>query len=348
MLPTIGSMKPTAPLPVAIAVMSIELPARIDSTAALKLLPCGPFRAIDGRPNDVAAWMMNAAIAQALITRAQQSPVRTVIDYEHQTLLAEKNGQPAPAAGWFKQLEWREGDGLYAVDVEWTARASSMITASEYRYLSPVFTYDKQTGAVQTLLHVALTNHPALDSLGEVRLAALSRMPQQAQQETTILELSELLALLGLPAGSDPETVKTAIAALKQAATTTAPAVALNTSPDPAQFVPLSVMHDMQTQMAALSAKIVERDVDQIVTAALADARLLPAQEKWARDLGRTNLAALQSYLNTAQPIAALNAQQTQSASVSHSATTITDPDDLAVCTAMGITPEQFLQAKGQ
>ena len=198
---------------------------------------------------------------------------------------------------------------------------------------------------MQTLLHVALTNHPALDSLGEVRLAALSRMPQQAQQETTILELSELLALLGLPAGSDPETVKTAIAALKQAATTTAPAVALNTSPDPAQFVPLSVMHEMQTQMAALSAKIVERDVDQIVTTALADARLLPAQEQWARELGRTNLAALQSYLTTAQPIAALNAQQSKSATVSN-ATATTDPDDLAVCRALGITPEQFLQAK--
>lgn len=328
---------PTSPL--SIAVMSIELPARIDSTAALKLLPCGPFRSVDGRPDDVAAWMMNAAIAQALIARAQQSKVRTVIDYEHQTLLAEKNGQPAPAAGWFKQLEWREGDGLYAVDVEWLHRARSMIAAKEYRYLSPVFTYDK-TGAVQTLLHVALTNHPALDSLGEVRLAALSRMPQPE----TILELSELLALLGLPASSDAETAKTAIAALKQT-TTTAPA-ALNTPPDPAQYVPLSVMHQMQAQMAALSARIVDRDVDQIVTAALSDARLLPAQEQWARELGRTNLAALQSYLTTAQPIAALNAQQSKSAPVSHSATATTDPDDLAVCSAMGITPEQFLQAK--
>jgi len=55
--------------------------------------------------------------AQHLIDRVAAAAVDYVIDYHHQTLLAEKNGQPAPAAGWFDALEWREGDGLYAIDV---------------------------------------------------------------------------------------------------------------------------------------------------------------------------------------------------------------------------------------
>ena len=37
-----------------------------------------------------------------------------VIDYEHQTLFADKNGAPAPAAGWIKQLINKGKDGYGA------------------------------------------------------------------------------------------------------------------------------------------------------------------------------------------------------------------------------------------
>ncbi|MGE1673772.1 phage protease [Pseudomonas aeruginosa] len=36
-----------------------------------------------------------------------------------------ENGQPAPAAGFFRALEWREGQGLFA-QVELTARAKAV------------------------------------------------------------------------------------------------------------------------------------------------------------------------------------------------------------------------------
>jgi phage I-like protein len=81
-----------------------------------------------------------------------------VIDYEHQTLNAATNGQPAPAAAWFSTLEWRDGDGLYATDVQWTERAAAMVAAGEYRFLSPVFCFDNH-GNVKALLHAALTNN---------------------------------------------------------------------------------------------------------------------------------------------------------------------------------------------
>ncbi|WP_438805125.1 phage protease [Sodalis sp. (in: enterobacteria)] len=57
---------------------------------------------------------------------------------------ARGNGQPAPAAGWYSQLEWVEGLGLFAVDVEWTERARTLIAAGEYRFVSPLFQYDRQ------------------------------------------------------------------------------------------------------------------------------------------------------------------------------------------------------------
>ena len=102
-----------------------------------------------------------------------------MIDYEHQTLNKATNGQPAPAAGWFKGLEWREGQGLFMVQIEWTERARAMISGGEYRYLSPVFGFDSQTGAVTYIHSVALTNDPALIGLAD--LAAATAAPHQPE-----------------------------------------------------------------------------------------------------------------------------------------------------------------------
>src|SRR5258708_27555760 len=78
----------------------------------IQLLPAGEFRAIDGRPAEVQAWKLDRATAERLIAEFNAKKNDLVIDYEHQTLHAEDNGKPAPAAGWIKALEWREGKGL--------------------------------------------------------------------------------------------------------------------------------------------------------------------------------------------------------------------------------------------
>lgn len=101
----------------------------------IRLIPAGLFRTTDGRPAGLPGWTLTASNAAAIIKAATSRADDFLIDYEHQTLHASKSGQPAPAAGWFKRLEWREGQGLFAVDVRWTARASSMIIAREYRYI---------------------------------------------------------------------------------------------------------------------------------------------------------------------------------------------------------------------
>jgi phage I-like protein len=140
-----------------------------------QLTPAGAFRGLDGRPTEVSAWRIDAAIAQRLMARFNARAKRTVIDYEHQTLHAEKNGQPAPAAGWFGKLEWRDGQGLFSVGTEWNARAKAMIEAKEYRYISPVFAYSTRTGEVLDIFHAALTNAPALGGMAEVALRAAER-----------------------------------------------------------------------------------------------------------------------------------------------------------------------------
>ena len=144
---------------------------------AIQLFPAGAFKARDGRPNETASghWLINDAIAARLIAKVVASATDLVIDYEHQTLNSAENGQPAPAAGWFHGLEWRAGDGLFAIDTRWTGRAKAMIEAGEYRYLSPVFSYDQQTGEVLDLHHVGLTNYPALDGMAALPALAAAR-----------------------------------------------------------------------------------------------------------------------------------------------------------------------------
>lgn len=152
----------------------------------IRLIPSGLFRATDGRPVGLSGWTLTASNAAAIIKAAALRADDFVIDYEHQTMQASKNGQPAPAAGWFKRLEWREGQGLFAVDVRWVARASSMIVAREYRYVSPVFGFDAKTGEVQSLHAAAITNNPALDGLTDI--AAAKRQSGDVAQCSSLSE----------------------------------------------------------------------------------------------------------------------------------------------------------------
>lgn len=320
-----------------IAALALE----INSTAnEIQLFPAGEFAGVDGRPFDVdgGKWIINAELAAALVAQVDAAKNPFVIDYEHQTLHSAKNGKPAPAAGWFSKVEWREGDGLYAIGVEWTANAAAMIAAKEYRFISPVFSYNKR-GEVRQLLHAALTNTPALDDMDEVMLAAASRLASlSTESETTTVDeeyLAELLTsirwMLNLPVTATPEEIKAelqkVIDAISTGQGTAAASVGLlallaqrdeqiaslsANAYDPSKHSPIEVVTELQTRLAAMSQTSSTAEVDTLVQAALSDGRLLSVQEQWAKDYGKKDLAALKSWLGNAPKIAALTHQQSE------------------------------------
>ncbi|CAJ1836177.1 phage protease [Aeromonas veronii] len=149
-----------------------------------QLLPVGPFKARDGRPFDVASghWQLDGQIAAALIARAKALGQDILIDYDHQTLKTDQNGQPAPAAGWYNsdEIAWREGQGLF-IKPRWTERAAALVAAKEYRFLSAVFPYDAQ-GRPLELRMTAITNDPGV--VGMQALAALSALPASSLMST--------------------------------------------------------------------------------------------------------------------------------------------------------------------
>lgn len=319
-------------------------------SAEMQLTPAGEFGARDGRPFECPAWKIDAAIAANVIRRANDRANRMAIDYEHQTLKAENNGQPAPAAGWFKQMEWREGVGLFAVDVEWTARASEMIAANEYKYSSAVFRYDPITGEVLSMELAALTNNPALDGMDEVTARAAAKFDtdhHESNQEDTPMKVA-LALLLGLSKDASEEDVMARVTALKNSATSHDSEIAAlkNQEPDPAKYVPVATMQSLQGQVADLSAKLNDKEVGDLVGTALTEGKLLPAQEYWARDLGKSNVAALKTYLENAQPIAALNNTQTNGKKPDGSGDAALSEPELAVCKNMGLDPEAYKKTK--
>ncbi|MGM3162396.1 phage protease [Dickeya undicola] len=365
-----------------IAALSAEINKA--SLGVIQLFPAGEFRARDGRPTECAAWIMTAEVAQALIAAADAQQTPYVIDFEHQTLRAAKNGLPAPAAGWFKTLEWREGDGLFAVDVIWTDSAATMIAEGAYRFISPVFSFDK-SGRVLQLLHAALTNTPAVDGMDEVMLAAASLLAATSStQEDTMEELLERLRwMLNLPITATAEditaelnklidqlasaTAGTAAASFQtlsatpfnliERLTVDAASVAALTAqvanPDPARWVSVDVMQQSVTEALATAnnnvAALAQQQCTELITAALSDGRLLPAQKSWAESLAKSSPDSLKTFLEKAPKIAALTATQTggqppAGAPKKEPAAQNDEVIDPAICSLMGVDPADVAQ----
>lgn len=355
-------------LAIALAACSFALPTGSDTRIQIQLTPAGEFRPSDGREMKVDAWRIDQAIATRVIDRFRSRANPAVIDYEHQTLHKETNGQPAPAAAWIHDLEWRDGVGLFAT-AELTARLRQAINDGEYKFVSPVFSYDRQTGAVLDLQMAAVTNNPAIDGMEPLALQAAATFGIHTSEEDPSMNplLKALLAALALP---DTTTEQDAIAALTarlDAAQTvdklrtalgvaaTDDLVAACTSlktkadapADPSKYVSVATFEELKAELAVLTKQSVSEQVEKLVTEGLADGRLVKAQEGWARDLGTKDIAALTAYLKDTPAIAALSSTQTHGrrGPAEPNAEGLT-ADELAICSATGTDPKDFIAAR--
>lgn len=319
----------------------------------IQLFPVGEFSARDGRPGTlkgvkVKAWTITPTIAAAVVARWQARETPLVVDYEHQTMNAAENGKPAPAAGWIESLEM-EPDGLYAT-VKWTDAARAFIQADEYRYISPVFTFDPETGAVLELKSAALTNYPALDGLAPVAARAEDAPPMKKEM------LEALRSFFGLAADADEDAVFAALKAQGDGQTLTAMLTAAKeATPDPAKFVPAELFTAEQAKAATFAAKVKELEgsgtiaaLTAEIDAAIADGRLSKACEAWAKATAKTHPDAVKSYIaSSVPPIAALTSTQTGGTpptGAPHTAA-LTDEERYA-CTQLNMTEAEFIEAK--
>ena len=328
--------------------------AIVPGSGEIQLTPAGVFRAKDGRPKNLPGWKIDAAIAARVIERAAALKNQFVIDYEHQTLEAARNGQPAPAAGWYQgaNMEWRDGQGLFATKVEWTDKAKAFVDSKEYKYISPVLGFNASTGEVVSIRMAALTNDPGIDGMNAA-VAALAHGFFNSSQERTHEKdqpMKAIALLLGLAEDASEADISAALTALKAEIVTlqtdntalkTETAALKAASPDPAKFVPVETVTALQGQVAALTTRLNEGELEDVIQAALSNGKLLPAMESWARDLGNSDLAALKAYVEK-NPAIPLNGNQTGGKGPAGSGGVADDATNTAVMKALGMTQEQF------
>lgn len=141
------------------------------------------------------------------------------IDWEHAMLRDDVPVRDQRAAGWLG-LEVRSGE-LWAVNVRWTDEAASALRAGEWRFISPAFVANKDTGRISQLINVAICNLPAtrqLDALVAAKRLDIDPQPKTtqgppaSQKETSMsLNIIALALALGLSeSAAEPEVLTAA------------------------------------------------------------------------------------------------------------------------------------------
>lgn len=142
--------------------LTVPIPDNPAPPEWIELIPPGPaVVGVDGR-----RWLNDAPEKIVTAFAARTRPM--VIDWEHASEHRAPVGLDAPAAGWIDRIEVRDG-AIFGHVERWTERATAMLRAGEYRYVSPVFNYEKETSRIREVTSAALTNRPNLP------LAALNR-----------------------------------------------------------------------------------------------------------------------------------------------------------------------------
>lgn len=247
----------------------------------VRFLAIGPNKARDGRVYTVAD-----AERVVRLTNNYKGSIDLIVDFEHQFDHSAKNGQPAPAAAWIKELATKGPDGTPGIwaRIEWLASTAAMIKERKYRYLSAAVNVDADN-VVQFLPRASLTNQPALDTA----TALFSTQQEEGSLNALISEIAKRCGVDVTALGA--MSIDEVVAALSKP-------VVEKLSAELGGGVPLSVHQDVTQRLATLTE---QARADQ-VAAAMRAGKLTPAMREWALALP---LDSLTVYLSTAPVIVA-------------------------------------------
>jgi len=179
---------------------------------------------------------------------------------------------------------------------------------------------------------VTLTNTPAVDGLDALADLARKHSVFSTEEEADMADKEALAALT-----SERDGLKTNVVALTAERDGLKTQVAALSTERDALKIKVDAV-DKERAEAALTAE--KGKHSELLQAALTDGRLTPAQKGWAE---KQSLAALTEYLDASKPLAILNRQgDDKDAGGGHGL----NQEELAMCTRMGVTPEDFKKAK--
>jgi len=280
--------------------LNVELPGQVPEW--VELIPAGPvITGQDGRK-----WRFGDIEAREVLAWwAARKGEPYLIDWEHASEHLAPQGHEAPAAGWIKGLEVR--DGALWGRVEWVERAAAQIREREYRYLSPVFLYSTSDQSIRRLVSAGLTNRPNF----------LSTALNQERQEVH-MDLPALIAALGLAAGSTLEQAVEAVNNLKGdlAAAKTDLSKAQNqaqAAPSLDKFVPradydaaLARAANAENGLAAIRQAQADAEIEAEIESALKAGKITPATRDYhkAQCQAEGGLARFKEFVKAAPVVA--------------------------------------------
>ncbi|MHB1059813.1 MAG: phage protease [Rhodanobacter sp.] len=253
----------------ACAALNFEFHPGANVPDLIMLLPAGPeIRGRDGR-----VWRLDDA--QAIIEAFHADSKDLPVDIEHATELKAPKGDSAPAVGWIKDLEVRNGSVWGRV--EWTNDGGVTVSERQYRYISPVFLYDKLTKQILRLTSAALTNQPNL------ALQALNREGQTEHEEEQAMK--KIYSALGL---AENATETEALNAIEKMRGDLATASNRAETPSLDKFVPradytlaLNRATTAEQAIADLKKAELETAINTEIASALAAGKITPATAEY-------------------------------------------------------------------
>jgi phage I-like protein len=322
---------------IATPIQSIALNDAGTAPEWIELIPGG----FDVQGRDGRAWINPDPQGVVAATTARSLPLP--LDWEHATENRAPQGLDAPAAGWVEEVAEREGGSIWG-RVDWTLRGRTMVEAREYRFVSPVFAFDKVTGVIRRLISVGLTNTPNL------LLTALNRHSDdegtdqlnREPPETPLSIATQLAAVLGLAATATDDQIVSAVTEAKAA----------NRSVDLSSYAPraeLTAAVNRADQAEASLKAIREADhakaIETAISAAQDAGKIIPDSAEDYRAMCRAEgglerfnalVAKLPVIVGAAESRAANKAESVKTGSA------LTD-EQRAVCRALGQDETTFL-----
>lgn len=313
-------------------VLCFELPAGAEPPTELMLVP--PTKRVEGR--DGRYW--NNSNPSRILRTFKERGLKIPIDIEHATELKAPKGEAAPAMGWHPDLELKPDGSIWA-PTDWTPRGSEMVMNKEYSYYSPAYIYDTKTMEIIGIKSVGLTNSPNLN------LPALNS--EHHTKGASQMELEQLLAALGLPAGT------TFAAALNHLSTMkTNLATALNQAQNPPldKFVPRAD-HDLalnrattaETELKSLKDAQLDTAINAEIDAALKAGKITPATKDYHIGLCRQEggLEKFKAFVAAAPVVG----KDTNLDKKDLDPGTALNAEEKKVCETTGISEEEFRKA---
>jgi phage I-like protein len=295
-------------------------------------LPGGVFYGRDGR----GPFRVDDPAAVIESTIALQMNAGLPIDYDHATDFGAPEGRPAPAAGWIRELEVR--DGAVWGRVEWTARAANSIVAREYRYVSPVFQFDPKDGSVTRLLRAGLTNNPNLHltAIAASRIAA-----GDARNERMELPTQELRELLNLDGDATVADVVVKVRELRAARDASASTTGAHAH-DPAHYVAIAEFERALTELNALKAERAAHTVEEAIRAG----KIVPAQREWAIAYCAADARGFQAFAAKQPSILGENLGLAGEPPADMRAGGGLNAAEMAICAQLGLKHSEFVRRK--